>query len=123
MGKVLIVDDSMFSRSMIKKLVKNIGHEAIEAVNGNDGVSKIIDEKPDIVITDLLMPEMDGIGLLAAVKEQNLGVPVVVVSANVQDTVRQQCLELGAAEFFNKPPDKEKLQKYLEESLMKGAAV
>ncbi len=123
MGKVLIVDDSMFSRSMIKKIVKKIGHEAIEAANGKEGVSKIIDEKPDIVFTDLLMPEMDGIGLLAAVKEQDLGVPVVVVSANVQDTVRQQCLELGAAEFFNKPPDKEKLQKYLEECLMKGDAV
>ncbi len=123
MAKVLIVDDSMFSRSMIKKVVKKVGHESIEAGNGREGLEKIIDEKPDIVFTDLLMPEMDGIGLLESVKEKNLGIPVVVVSANVQDTVRQQCLELGATEFFNKPPDKEKLQKYLEEYLKNGDTV
>jgi two-component system chemotaxis response regulator CheY len=123
MAKVLIVDDSMFSRSMIKKVVNKIGHEAIEAANGLEGLKKIIDEKPDIVFTDLLMPEMDGVGLLTAVKEKNLEIPIVVVSANVQNTVRQQCLELGATEFFNKPPDKEKLQKYLEESFVKGDTV
>jgi CheY-like chemotaxis protein len=61
--------------------------------------------------------------LLTAVKEKNLEIPIVVVSANVQNTVRQQCLELGATEFFNKPPDKEKLQKYLEESFVKGDTV
>ncbi len=123
MAKVLIVDDSMFSRSMIKKVVKKVGHESIEAGNGREGLEKIIDEKPDIVFTDLLMPEMDGIGLLESLKEKNLGIPVVVVSANVQDTVRQQCLELGATEFFNKPPDKEKLQKYLEGYLKNGDTV
>jgi two-component system chemotaxis response regulator CheY len=123
MAKVLIVDDSVFSRSMIKKVVNKIGHEAIEAANGLEGLKKIIDEKPDIVFTDLLMPEMDGVGLLTAVKEKNLEIPIVVVSANVQNTVRQQCLELGATEFFNKPPDKEKLQKYLEESFVKGDTV
>jgi CheY-like chemotaxis protein len=123
MAKVLIVDDSMFSRSMIRKVVKSLGHEAIEAANGREGLVKIIDEKPDIVFTDLLMPEMDGVELLTAAKEKNLEIPIVVVSANVQDTVRQQCLELGAAEFFNKPPDKEKLKKYMEECLVKGDAV
>ncbi len=123
MAKVLIVDDSMFSRSMIKKVVKNSGHESVEAENGREALEKIIDEKPDIVFTDLLMPEMDGIELLTSLKQKNLGVPVVVVSANVQDTVRQQCLELGAVEFFNKPPDKEKLLEYLEESLVKGDVV
>ncbi len=123
MSKVLLVDDSMFTRSMLKKLVKEMGHEVVEAENGREGLDAITREEPDIVITDLLMPEVDGIGLLEGVKEKNIDVPVVVLSANVQDTVREQCLGLGAAEFFNKPPNKEKLQKYLEGCLVKGDIV
>ncbi|MCP4253626.1 MAG: response regulator [Candidatus Scalindua sp.] len=120
MSKVLLVDDSMFTRSMLKKLVKEMGHEVVEAVNGREGLDAITREEPDIVITDLLMPEVDGIGLLEGVKEKNIDVPVAVLSANVQDSVREQCIKLGAAEFFNKPPNKEKLKKYIEESLVKG---
>ncbi len=123
MTKVLIVDDSMFSRSAVKKVIKRIGLETIEAANGREGLKKIIDEKPDIVFTDLLMPEMDGIELLTSVKEKNLGVPVVVVSANVQNSVRQQCNELGASEFLNKPPSEENIRKCLESYLAKGDAV
>ncbi len=120
MAKVLLVDDSMFTRSMLKKIVLGIGHEVIEASNGREGLDVIINEKPDLVITDLLMPEVDGIELLSYVKDKNIKTPVVVMSANVQDSVRQQCLELGATEFFSKPPNKDNIQKYLEEFLTKG---
>ncbi len=123
MSKVLLVDDSMFTRSMLNKIVKEMGHEVVEATNGLEGLDAITKEEPDVVVTDLLMPEMDGIGLLTAIKERDINVPVVVLSANVQDTVREQCLELGALEFFNKPPNKEKLQKYIEECLVKGDVV
>ncbi len=120
MAKVLLVDDSMFTRSMLRKIIKGIGLEVIEASNGREGLDRIINEKPDLVVTDLLMPEMDGIELLSTVKDKSIKVPVVVMSANVQDTVRQQCLGLGAVEFFNKPPNEEKFQKYLEDFLEKG---
>ncbi len=123
MSKVLLVDDSMFTRSMLKKLVKEMGHEVVEAANGREGLDAITRDEPDIVITDLLMPEMDGIGLLEAVKKKNIDIPVIVLSANVQDTVREQCIGLGAVEFFNKPPNKDKLRKYLEECLVKGDIV
>ncbi|ODS31522.1 MAG: response regulator [Candidatus Scalindua rubra] len=118
MAKVLIIDDSHFTRTIIRKLVKDIGHETIEAANGQEGLDKIINEKPDLVMTDLLMPEMDGIKLLEAVKEREADVSVIVISSNIQETVRQQCLELGAIEFFNKPPNKEKLQKLIVERLV-----
>ncbi len=94
MAKVLLVDDSMFTRSMLRKIIKGIGLEVIEASNGREGLDRIINEKPDLVVTDLLMPEMDGIELLSTVKDKSIKVPVVVMSANVQDTVRQQCLGL-----------------------------
>ncbi len=123
MAKILVVDDSMFSRSMLKKVLEKNGYEVIEASDGREGLKIIIEKNPDFVFTDLLMPEMDGIELLTSVKEKNLRIPIAVVSANIQDSVRQQCQELGATEFFTKPPDIEKLQKHLEEYLAKGGTV
>ena len=123
MAKVLIVDDSMFTRTMIIKTIEKMGHETIEAADGQEGLEKIINEKPDIVITDLLMPKMEGTGLLSAVKEKKLNVPVIVVSSNIQDTVRQECLELGASGFLSKPPNAENLQKLIEAMSIKGGRV
>ena len=123
MAKVLIVDDSMFTRNRIIKMVEEMGHETIEAPDGQEGLDKILNEKPDIVITDLLMPKMEGTELLSAVKERKLNVPVIVVSSNIQDTVRQECLGLGASGFLSKPPNTEELQKLIEVMSIKGGSV
>lgn len=123
MAKVLIVDDSMFTRNMIIKMIEKMGHGTIGASDGQEGLDKIISEKPDIVITDLLMPKMEGTELLSAVKEKKLNVPVIVVSSNIQDTVRQKCLELGASGFLSKPPNTEDLQKLIEAMSIKGGRV
>ena len=120
MAKVLIIDDSQFTRTMLKRIVKELGYETIEAVDGQEGLDKIINEKPDLAMTDLLMPGMSGIELLTEVKEKGVDVSVIVVSSNIQDTVKKQCMELGAIEFFNKPPNKEKIQEFLREKLDKG---
>jgi len=109
MAKILIIDDAKFTRTMLKKMIAEFGHETIEAVNGRDGLEKITSENPDLVLTDILMPEMEGTELLGLLRETNMDVNVIVVSANIQDTVRDQCMNLGVTEFFGKPPDKEKL--------------
>lgn len=123
MAKVLIVDDSMFTRNMIIKMIEKMGHETIEASDGQEGLDKIVNEKPDIVITDLLMPKMEGTELLSAVKEKKLNVPVIVISSNIQDTVRLKCLELGAYDFLSKPPNTENLQRLIEAMSIKGGRV
>ena len=69
------------------------------------------------VTTDILMPEMEGTELLTSLHEKNMDVKVIVVSANIQDAIRDQCINLGVSEFFNKPPDKKKLKKAIEERL------
>jgi CheY-like chemotaxis protein len=120
MAKVLIIDDSMFTRNMIIKMIEKMGHETIGASDGQEGLDKILNEKPDIVITDLLMPKMEGTELLSAMNEKKLNIPVIVISSNIQDTVRQECLELGASEFLSKPPNTENLQKLIEAMSMKG---
>ncbi len=120
MAKILVIDDAKFTRTMIKKIVAEFGHEIIEAVNGREGLEKITSEEPDLVLTDILMPEMEGTELLILLRETNMDVKVIVVSANIQDTVRDQCMNLGVSEFFSKPPDKEKLKEAIEKILNKG---
>ena len=120
MAKILIIDDAKFTRTMLKKMIVEFGHETIEAENGRVGLEMINSEEPDLVLTDILMPEMEGTELLALLRETNMDVKVVVISANIQDTVRDQCMNLGVSEFFGKPPDKEKLKKAIEKILSKG---
>ncbi len=120
MAKILVIDDAKFTRTMLKKMLAELGHETIEAENGREGLEKISSEAPDIVLTDILMPEMEGTELLALLRETNMDVNVIVISANIQDTVKDQCMNLGVSEFFGKPPDKEKLKKAIEGILNKG---
>ena len=103
MAKILLVDDSKFSRYMLAKILISGAHEVIEAVNGEDGLAKAQTDTPDLIITDLLMPGLDGIGLVNRLKECGIGTPVVVVTANIQDTMHQRCMELGVKGFVNKP--------------------
>ncbi len=103
MATVLIIDDSGFQRSTIRRVVQAEGHQAIEAKNGVEGVSKAIELKPDFITLDLLMPEMDGVSTLAELKKKNIKIPVVVVTANIQETIRKECMDLGAVGFVNKP--------------------
>ena len=120
MAKILIIDDAKFTRTMLKKMFSEFGHETIEAENGKEGLEKICSEEPDIVTTDILMQEMEGTELLTLLREKKMNVKVIVISANIQDTVKDQCMILGVSDFFSKPPDKEKLKEAMEKILNKG---
>lgn len=104
MIRVLVVDDSAFSRVSIGKMleadssVRVVGY----AVNGEDGLKKLIDLKPDVVTLDLEMPGMGGFGLLRLIVQSH-PVPVIVVSSqsNRQDVFK--ALDLGAVDFIAKP--------------------
>jgi CheY-like chemotaxis protein len=103
MPKVLIADDSFLARQIFIKVLKGNGYEVIEAINGQDAMEKILTQCPDCLLLDLLMPEMDGFAVLKALQEEDLSIPVIVVSADIQETSRAKCHELGAVGFFNKP--------------------
>jgi CheY-like chemotaxis protein len=120
MAKVLVIDDAKFMRTVIKKIVLELGHETVEAANGREGLEKINIEKPDIVLTDIIMPEMDGTELLTLLRDLHLDGNVIVISANIQNAIKEQCLGLGVSRFFGKPPDKEGLGKAIDEILNKG---
>ena len=103
MAKILLVDDSSFKRKNTSKLLRELGHEVISAENGQVGMSVARAEQPDLIITDLLMPVMDGISYLRNLQNDGIRIPTIVTSADIQESTRQECLKLGARAFLSKP--------------------
>jgi CheY-like chemotaxis protein len=108
MRKIVVADDSNLIRMKLKKHLQD-EFQVIEAVNGRDALVKIKIEHPDIVLSDLLMPEMDGFELLRRIQLDGLQVPVVVLTADIQVETNQKCTDLGAFKVLNKPPNKDEL--------------
>ncbi len=104
MANILICDDSAFTRNMIKDILKMEGHNFLDAKDGIVLLNIVKEEKFDCILLDLLMPHKDGFQVLAELKEMGNTTPVIVVSADIQETSRQRCIELGASAFLNKPP-------------------
>jgi CheY-like chemotaxis protein len=103
MAKILLVDDSKFQRKCVSGMLTNLGHLVSEAEDGQKGLQMLEAAKPDLIITDLLMPVMDGLSLLRGLNEKKCSVPTVVVSADIQESTKKECLKLGAKAFLNKP--------------------
>ncbi|MBL8828690.1 MAG: response regulator [Planctomycetaceae bacterium] len=103
MAKILLVDDSRLSRAMEGDVLRGAGHEVVEAVNGTQGLERLASESFDLVVSDLLMPGCDGIEMLRQIRASGNSVPVVIGSADIQESTRRICEELGIAGFLHKP--------------------
>ena len=107
MGLILIVDDAAFSRRMIRKALQTDDYQILEATNKREGLEMASTHTPDLILTDLLMPDLNGFELLQAIQQQGLKIPTIIISADIQESSRQQGLQLGAAGFINKPATEE----------------
>ncbi len=115
--RVLVVEDSISSRRYLCKKLQDAGYDTFEAVNGRDAYEKLKKEDFDFLILDLLMPEMTGTELLEKMKEEKINTPVLVVSADIQQQVKDECFALGAVDFINKPINIDELINKLNECL------
>jgi CheY-like chemotaxis protein len=102
-ARVLVVDDSSFQRRNLRFILEGAGHEVLEAQNGEAGLAQARDQRPDCVLVDLIMPEVGGLELLASMRRSSPATPVIVVTADIQESVREQCAQMGAAAVINKP--------------------
>ena len=119
MAKVLIIEDSSFMRKAIARMIKAEGYEILEATNGKEGLEKAVSDSPDCITLDLIMPEMEGIEVLESLRKKGLNIPVIVITADIQDDTHKQCLELGATIVINKPPKGEDLRPVIRKVLQK----
>ncbi len=121
-SRVLIIDDEVEVRETFATLFRQMGHEVETTGSGEDGVRRYQARRFDCVVTDLVMPELDGIGLLSALRDLGNKVPVVVMTADVQKTTRARCEELGAIAFLNKPVNAMELRSVVAHALMTEVA-
>ncbi len=110
MTKILIVDDSQFQRNRIKRALKQEGYVLLEGKDGHEALEMSATHAPDCMLLDLLMPNMDGIEALMALRERSIEVPVIVLTADIQDSTRERCLELGVAAIISKPYNRDELR-------------
>jgi len=103
--KVLIVDDESFIINLLKNGLTENGFEVITADNGFDAILAVEEQKPDVVITDIMMPRLTGLEFLKALKNNpaTADVPVFLISAMDQADMVQEGLALGAADYITKP--------------------
>ena len=102
--KVLICDDAAFMRMMIKDILSKNGYEiAAEAENGVKAVEKYNETKPDLVLMDITMPDMDGIQALKKIREIDPSANVVMCSAMGQQAMVIEAIQSGAKDFIVKP--------------------
>ena len=117
MALVLIADDAAFTRRMIRKAFQDTEHVILEASNGKECLELLDTRSPDCLILDLLMPELDGFSVLETLKARNSKVPVIVLSADIQDSIRQKCLDLGAVTMLKKPPSSSQILAAIDRAL------
>lgn len=107
--RILITDDSIVSRKKLKNMLKDTTYQIDFAADGREALEKISEGTVDIMLLDLLMPDIDGIEVLKKLQADSNTLPVIVVSADIQEATKTECLEYGARHFLNKPPDKAEL--------------
>ena len=115
MPMLLVADDSMFQRFQSAKTAKEVGFEVIEAKDGAECLRLVRESRPDVLLLDLNMPDPGGVAVLEALAAEATGVRVCVVTADIQETTKARCLELGAKAFLNKPVDHDVLRRILAE--------
>ena len=123
MSQILIIEDSLYQRAKTKHLLESAGHQVLQATNGREGLLMAAASEPACILLDLIMPEMGGIEVLEQLRLHGSHIPVIVVSADVQESTQRQCLELGAVAFVNKPPQPRELEIAVSTALATYAAL
>ena len=108
MAKVLVVDDAAFMRVRAAKVLMDNGHEVQQAENGVEAVRMYAEWRPDAVLMDITMPEMDGLEALKQIRKFDPTAKVAMVTAMGQQAIVMEALKAGAKDFVLKPfqPDR-----------------
>ena len=108
-GRVLVIDDETEVRLVLREFLTGRGYEVTLAESGMAAIASLENERPDVVLLDVSMPEMDGVETLKRIVTLHPTLPVIMVTANADIAVTSQLLALGAADYIPKPFDLEYL--------------
>lgn len=119
---LLIVDDESFLRKVLVARLQDFGARILEAENGEEALKLIKTEVIDAVLTDIVMPKMDGLELLAKIREMGLMTPVVILTGVGDQTRALTALRLGASDFLDKPFESSVVREVMSRALKLGIA-
>jgi two-component system chemotaxis response regulator CheY len=115
--RVLVVDDAVVMRMMIKNILTKEGYEVVEAQSGIDAVEKYRAVKPDIVTMDMVMPDMDGISAVRQIIAEDPSAKIVMCSSMGQQQLVVEAVQAGAKSFITKPFQPPKILETIEKVL------
>lgn len=121
-AKILIVDDSSLARRTMRRLLEELGHTVDEASDGAQALERYFLNQPDLVVLDMVMTGMYGLEVLAKMRELNPNVRVIIATADIQTSTRDQARAAGAAGFVNKPVSKQEMTATVNTILAGGVA-
>ena len=125
MARILIIDDETQIRSMLRLMLERVGYEVIEAADGMEGIRQYKDNPTDLIITDLIMPNKDGIGMMIELKKEFPRVKIIAMSGggvNRPEGYLDGAKKLGAARTLTKPIDRDKMLNAVKETLKEDTA-
>ncbi|MGB3263537.1 MAG: EAL domain-containing response regulator, partial [Microcoleus sp.] len=125
MNKILVIEDDRVIRENILKLLKAEGFDVTGAENGALGLNAAVSSLPDVILCDVMMPELDGYGVLAALRSHPVTatVPFVFLTGKAERSEMRQGMELGADDYLTKPFSKAELVGAVSSRLKKQAAL
>jgi len=115
--KILAIDDMKTLRDLLGKVLRTAGYEVVEAVDGVDGLEKFSAHKPDLVISDLNMPNMDGIGFVSGARDTPNGktVPILILTTETNEALKVRAKEAGATGWLTKPFNPQRVIKLVDQ--------
>jgi len=113
---ILVADDAVFMRMRLRKLLEQAGHSVREAANGREAVQMYQATRPDIVLMDITMPEIDGVSATRTICQEDPSARVIMVSALGQQAMIIAAIQAGARDFVLKPFEPERLLRAISQS-------
>ncbi len=119
--RILVIDDDLYLRELYQEFLKNAGYEVDTAIDGEEGIKKLIQDGYDLVLLDMMMPKIDGLGVLTKLSQTQpppKNGPIILLTNLGHEPVIQEALQKGAAAYLIKAditPDKilDEVKKYL----------
>jgi two-component system cell cycle response regulator DivK len=122
-AKVLYIEDNTDNMTLVKRVLEIEGYEVIQAETGQEGINQAVNNSPDIIITDINLPDIDGYEITNRLKQDQTTahIPIVAMTANVMQKDRKNVIDAGCDGFISKPIDIDELPEQIE-SYLKGAS-
>jgi two-component system, OmpR family, alkaline phosphatase synthesis response regulator PhoP len=121
-GKILVVEDDQGIQRMLSDYFKHIGYEVATASDGESGIRAALDERPDAVILDVMLPKTDGYSVCRHIRERNPALPILILTAKDDVVDKVLGLEMGADDYITKPFSLRELEARLKSVLRRARA-